>query len=638
MNSEVNTGFSFGEFELDPDRRLLLRQGEAVPLHSKAFDLLLTLVENHNKVLSKNELLDKVWENQFVEENNLTVHVAALRKALGETKDDHRFIVTVPGKGYRFVAELNEPANGELVVESHKFERILVEEEIEEAPGEAKLLADGKPQNRKVIFAFVGLALLIAAGFGSYQYFTAPRTTPISSLAVLPFTNQGSADAEYLSDGLSESVIYSLSKQPNLRVMSRNSAFLYRGREAETKIIGSELDVQAIVTGRVVQRGDDLVVRAELISTADNSVIWGEQFSRKMTDIAALQTDIAKAISQKLQLTLSGSPRTRPVNAEAYQLYLQGLHHLHKRTVENMQKSITLFQQAIERDPTFAQAYAGLAIAHHALESNSAMNASELAENTEKITIATQKALELDDMLAEAHAVLGATKFYQLNFAGAENDYRRAIELDPNFASAHQWYSHFLSLMGRHEEALARVMKARELDPFSRSVNLNVGLRYHAVRRYDEAIAEYKKLVETEPDYALGHLYLGSVYEETGRFEEAIGPVCHAYILMKIETPESCDRINSALRQALKSDGEKGYWRVVRDYNMQWYKQGYIFEYLLAGSYARLGEKDAAFEYLEKSLASRDFQIISLKTDRAFDSLHGDPRFSDLLRRIGFPQ
>jgi TolB-like protein/DNA-binding winged helix-turn-helix (wHTH) protein len=373
MNSEVNKGFCFGEFELDRERRLLLKRGEAVNLNPKTFDLLLALVENHGQMLTKNDLLDKVWENQFVEENNLTVHVAALRKALGETKNDHRFIVTVPGKGYRFVAELNEPTNGEIVVESRKIERIIVDEEVVE--NRSKELREGT-SSRKRILALSVIAVLILSGvFAAYKYFLSAPKTPISSLAVLPFVNQNNdVDTDYLSDGLSENVIYSLSQSPNLRVISRNSAFRYKGREAEARTVGRELNVQAIVTGRVLQRGGDLIVSAELISVQDDSVIWGEQFTRKMSDVAKLQTDIAKAISDRLRLKLSGEKKREAENGEAYQLYLQALYSLNKRTPDHIKKSIGFFQQAIDRDASYAQAYAGLAMAHSILESHSVMS------------------------------------------------------------------------------------------------------------------------------------------------------------------------------------------------------------------------------------------------------------------------
>jgi TolB-like protein/Tfp pilus assembly protein PilF len=411
----------------------------------------------------------------------------------------------------------------------------------------------------------IGLMVLLLTSVGfCYWYFTGRSTKQIESIAVLPFVNEsGNSDVEYLSDGMTESLIGSLSQLPNLNVKARTSVFRYKGKDIDPKRIGQELSVQAILTGRVLQRGQDLTLYIELIDAATENVLWKDNYARSMSNLVSLQSDIAKDVSDKLKTKLSGADeqqvtKTYTENAEAYQLYLKGLYHWNKRTGDDLKLAIALFQQAIDKDPAYAKAYGGLAMAYGVLESNTLMTREEAKESGFKAKSAVRKALELDNNLAEAYAVLAKEKVDEWDFAGAENDFKRAIELNPNFATARQWYSELLSRLGRHDEALAEVKKAYELDPFSPAVNMNVGLRYLNARRYDEALLQFKRLIETEPTYPNSYWFLGEIYAERGMYEEALDLWCKGDVLFK-NTPESCERENAAIREAIKKKARWAY-------------------------------------------------------------------------------
>ena len=493
----------------------------------------------------------------------------------------------------------------------------------------------------------IGLIVLLLASVGFGYWLFANRSTAtkqIESIAVLPFVNEsGNADNEYLADGMTESLIGSLSQLPRLSVKARASVFRYKGKEIDPKRIGQELNVQAILTGRVVQRGNDLTLYVELIDAMTENVLWKSDYSRSMSNLVSLQSDIAKDVSNKLKIKLSGADeqqvtKTYTENADAYQLYLKGLYHWNKRTADDLKLAISLFQQAIDKDPAYAKAYGGLAMAYEVYSDNAPLNRQEDKEIRLKAKAAALKALELDSNLAEAYAVLAETKIDDWDFAGAENDYKRAIELNPNFATAHQWYSELLTRLERRDEALAEIKRAYELDPFSRAVNLNLGLRYWESRRNDEAMAVFKKLIETEPTYPLPYAFLAGMYDDKGMYEESIELDCKAQVLMNIETAESCKQQAAEFRQAIKTGGATGFRRKTLEYDLKRYERGIGSAVSVAASYARLGEKELAFEWLEKAFAEHDNEITYLKVDTAFDNLKSDSRFQDLLRRIGLPQ
>lgn len=635
-NGEPKEVICFAGFELNTAHRRLLYEGKSIALNAKAFDLLVFLAENVGRVVTKDEILDTVWQGQFVEEANLTVQMSALRKALGEKKDAPRFLVTIPGKGYKFVAQI-QSGNDEVIIEKHKISRIVVEDEKETLkPTKIKQLTERKTLNHWSIYTFAGLVLLFLIGFVGFKYFyqTAPAKTPINSLAVLPFVNQNNdANTEYLSDGLADSLTYSLSELPGLRVMSRSSAFRYKGKEADAKTIGGELNVQAILTGRVIQFGDKLTVSTELVSTGDNSVIWGGQFTRQISDVGKLETDIAQAISQKLQFKLSGADEKRlqknqTESPEAYQLYLLGRYHLNKLTDDGFRKGLDYFQKAIEKDPNYALAHAGLADAYQTL---SGFDVLSPHEGFPKARAEALKALELDENLAEAHKILGIVKcFYDWNWAEAEREFRRAIEINPSYSDAHEMYAYYLSAMGRFDESLQEIEQARQLDPLSISKITGAGEILRYARKYDQAIEQNRKALELDENSGLAHWTLGNSLVNKGLYEQAITEYQKAIPLSGNSPDEP-----ASLAYTYALSGRKQEAQQIINNLKQRSEQGYVSPTVIAFIYGGLGDKDQAFAWLDKAANGRDFILVFLKVDPTFDPLRFDPRFTELLQRVG---
>jgi TolB-like protein/Tfp pilus assembly protein PilF len=454
-------------------------------------------------------------------------------------------------------------------------------------------------------------------------------------LAVLPFVN-GSADpnAEYLSDGITESLINSLSLLPDLKVMSRDSAFRYKGKDAGAETVGRELGVRAVLKGRVTQRGDNLAISAELIDAIDSSHIWGQQYSRKAADIFALQQKIAKEITKALRLRLTGQGEQRlakiyTANPEAYQDYLKGCYWWNKRTKDGFDKAIGYFQQAIARDPAYALAYCGLADCY-SLRANYGFCSP--TEGYSRANEAALKAMAIDQALSEAHVSLAFVKAdYTWEWSGAEKGFQHAIALNPNHANAHQWYGYALWRTGKFEESIAEHKRALELDPLSLAVNRNLGLAFLIARHYDLAIGQLRKTLEMDPGFVLTRDYLGVAYAKKGMCKEAVTE-CERAAAILSAAPYAL----SALGYVYAVSGKKTEAQNVLDQLKGLSQQKYISARFAASVCAGLGEKDKAFELLRAAYEDRSLQIgPGIKADPTLDSLRSDPRFLDLLRRIG---
>ena len=463
----------------------------------------------------------------------------------------------------------------------------------------------------------------------------ARRSKTIDSLAILPFTN-ASADpnAEYLSDGITESIINSLSQLPKLRVVPRSTVFRYKGREASPQEVGRELNVRAVFSGDVLQHGDLLIIRAELIDVEQESQLWGEKYRRKLTDIFALEEEISQEISEKLRLRLSGEEKRRLTkryteNTEAYHLYLKGRYYTNKRTTEWIRKGIQYFHQAIDLDPNYALAHAGLADAYAFLSSST--GECPPREFYPKAEAAALKALEIDSTLAEAHTSLGFFRLlYDWDFAGDEREFERAIELNPNYANAHDGYSFYLKAVGRHEEAIRECQRAQQIDPLSLFANVSLGWAYYFARQYDRAIEQNQKALEMDPHFTFAYWNLGLAYAQRGMMQEAI----------------------AALNQAVTHSGGgltfKGYLGYVYGVAGQRHEaqqliaelqqlsqERYVSSYYLAIIYLGLGEQDQVFSYLEKAHEERASFLAFLKVEPMFDHLRSDPRLISLMQRVG---
>ncbi|HEU4597697.1 MAG TPA: protein kinase, partial [Pyrinomonadaceae bacterium] len=492
------------------------------------------------------------------------------------------------------------------------------------------------PAKSLVAAALVGL---VAVALGAYVLLVrrnAPR--PIEAVAVLPFANVGGdPGAEWLSDGITESLINSLSPVAGLKVMSRNSVFRYKGRDVEPYKAGRELGVAAVLAGRVAQRGDGgLVVSVELIDTRDNTQMWGEQYTRPTSDVLVVQEEIARDIAARLRSRLRGGgegdgPKHYTKDNEAYQDYLRGRYFWNKRSADGFRRAVQYFNRAIERDPSYALAYAGLADTYALMSDYSIVPPREAMP---KAKAAALRAIELDETLSEAHTSLAFVHMaFDWAWGEAESDFRRAIELNPNYATAHQWYASYLVQVGRSREALAEIRRAQELDPLSAIISANAGLYLYYARDYDAATEQLRKTLEVDEQFGVAHLYLGYVYlQQAGRADEAVAELQKAVKYMG-EDPETL----SALGHAYAVAGRRAEAVAVLTQLRALRERGYVSPYFVAVVHAGLGDLDPAFAALEESYRDRHPGMILLKSDPRFDPLRKDARFSKLIRRIEQP-
>ena len=457
----------------------------------------------------------------------------------------------------------------------------------------------------------------------------------IDSLAILPFVNEsGDAELEYLSDGVTEALINSLSRLPRLRVMARSTVFRYQGRGIEdAQQIGNDLGVRAVLTGRLLERGETLLIKLEMVDTNDGAHLWGEQYTRELADILSLEQEISREISEELRPRLTSAQKKNVAkccteNSEAYQLYLKGRYHWNKRTEAGIAKSIGYFEQAIAIDAKFALAYAGLADAYNLMASYSAQ---PLATPFLRAKATALKALSLDDKLAEAHAALAAVRLWrEYDWEGGERGFRKAIALNPGYATAHMWLALTLAALEKMDEALSEVKVAVDLDPLSRVANLNLARVLYFARSFDESAEQCRKTIEMYPDYLIAHRRLGIVYGEMGRFEEA-----EAEFKRALATAENDSETMSAMAYALAAGGRVDDARGVLDQLYELDKATYVAPYSLARVHIALGEIDRAFECLESTFNERLGILTYLKVEVMFDSIRHDPRFTELERRMG---
>ena len=459
----------------------------------------------------------------------------------------------------------------------------------------------------------------------------------IDSVAVTPFVNDsGNPDAEYLCDGVAESLINSLSQLPNLRVKSRSATFRYKGRESDPQAVGHELGVQAVLMGRVLQRDGNLVISTELVDARDNSHIWGDRYDRKLADILTVEGEIAQEISQALRLKLSGDEKKRLTkryteNAEAYQLYLRGRYFWRKFTAGSIQKSVEFYQQALDKDPNFALAYAGLAAAYAVSSSGGGVVPPK--QGMPEAKAAAMRALEIDDSLGEAHLSLAMVRaFYDWDWADADREFKRAIELSPEDPEAHHLYSHYFISLGRTAESLAESQRAVELDPLSPDLTFHMAWHYHFLRQDDQAIEQARKALELDPNSSQAHLQLGYGYEGKGMFSEAIGE----YQRVRALSSQSAFGL-ADLAYAYALSGQRGEAERILAQLTELSKHRYVPETSMAVVYTGLGEKDRALDWLEKAYAEHAPGVSMLKVDPRYNGLRTDPRFQDLLRRLNFP-
>ncbi len=620
--------YQFGPFCLDPVKRRLLRDGEVVKLTPKAFETLLALVEQRGKTIEKDELLKKVWAGVAVEENNLNQSITALRKSLGDSRQESQYIATIPGVGYRFVADVKE-------IQTQSVET--------EAP-QSVAVSHGSPPRAARMFRYALLVLaplaLAAVVYALLTREKSPAPAPaVSSIMVLPLENlSGDPSQEYFADGVTDALIGNLAKIGGLHVISRTSSMHYKGTKKSLPEIAREIKVDAIVEGTVQRSGDRVVIRAQLIRAATDGHVWVETYERPMRDVLDLQSEIAQTIAREVQIQMTPAEQARltvrhPVRPKAFDDYLQGRYlYWNRRTEENLKKAIDHFQSAIREDPNYAQAYVGIADCYSALGTVQVgtfppIEVRKLAEE------AATKALALDPTLGEAQTALGYVKHYNWDWAGAEQDFKRAIDLNPNYANAHNFYASFLMSRGRVDESIAASNRARELDPFSLSISVQRGFLLENARRYDEAIEQLRSVIAMNPNHYSAHWVLGHAYAANKQFDQAIAAAERA-----VELSDRAPGALGILGLVYGLAGRKDDANTVLNELLELNKTRYITPAALVNIYIGLGQKDQAFIWLERAFQERSNYLAYLKVFPLMDPLRSDPRFADLVQRVGLSQ
>ena len=580
--SEQQRVVRFGVFTFDPRAGELVKQGRKLKIQGQPVEILAMLLERPGEIVTREEFQKRLWpENTFVDfEHSLNAAVKRLRDAMCDSAAAPRYVETLARRGYRFIASV------EAAGLSHRF---------------------------------------------------AGRGETIDSMAVLPFVN-GSSDpnTEYLSEGITESLINSLSQLPHFKVMSRDSAFRYKGKESDAVTVGGELGVRSVFKGRITQRGDSVAIGVELIDARDNSQIWGHRYNRKLADILALQDELAREITSALRLRLTVAEEKRLAkryteNAEAYQFYLKARYYWNKRTEESVKKAVSYFHQAIDTDPTYAQGYAGLADSYNIL---GYYNSLAPLEAYEKAKAAALKALDLDNSLAEPHAALGVVKRdFEWDWSGAEEEFQRAIELNPRYVEAYHWRGTLLSMLGRHEEALCEKSKALAIDPLSVNIRTDLARMFYFCRDYDQSLEQYRVALDLDSNFGLAHLWISHVYEQKGLFDQAISEL-KTGMRLSGDSPFALGNLGHGYAMAGRLDEARAVLSQLNALS----RQRYISPYDIAMVHVGLQENDEAFAWLQKAVEQRSLWLGYLNIEPQLDQLRSDQRFLELLRRVGLAQ
>lgn len=609
---QLDSILRFQGFEVNLQSGELRKDGIRVKLQDQPFKVLVALLERPGQVVTREELRQLIWlEESFGDfDHAINLAMTKLRSALGDSADVPHLIETLPRRGYRFIAP----------VESER---------------ERKLLP--KPARWKIALQIAAVVLVGLAVGSVWRFFglhSADAAT-IHSIAVLSFTNgSNDPDMDYLGEGLSEEITNSLSRLPNLQVMARSTVSRYQSKQNDPQEVGRNLHVDAVLTGRVAEHGNELDVETELVSVATGAQLWGERFKRRASDASLLQSAITAKLADQLRPRLSETQRQRVAKVgtrdpEAYALYLKGRYHVEKYTQAEFFTGVEDFRRATNLDPRYASAYAELSIAYTLVDD-------VFLSPNEAMPIATEaakKALELEESLPEPHMALALVDFnYNYDWDGAERELQRAIELAPGNREAHQFYGWLLSTMGRSEKAIEESGRAVEQEPLSIDANTTLGSTLYYAHRYDQAIKQLRRVSELDPDYGYSRMFLGAAYEQQGELAAALEELQKANSLQG-EMPWSLGQLGHAYaRSGRKSDAEQ----VLKEFNRR-SEHGYVPAYNVAMVYAGLGGKKQALAFLEKAYADRCSTLMFAKVDPAFDNLRSEQRFQDLLRRMNFP-
>jgi TolB-like protein/DNA-binding winged helix-turn-helix (wHTH) protein/Tfp pilus assembly protein PilF len=596
----------FGAFEVNFPAGELRKHGIRLKVQEQPFQVLELLLARPGELVTREAIQQKLWPSgTFVDfENGLNTAINRLREALGDSAENPRFIVTEPRRGYRFIGQVVKP--------------------VSESPSRLHSLA----------WAAIAVTAVVVAL--SVYWFLAARAT-IRSIAILPLS-ASSPDIEYLSEGITDSLIDSVSRLPQVKVISHTSAFHYKGKVVDPHTVGNELGVGAILTGSVISRGNTMVVSVELVDTKDDTRLWGAQYDRKISDLLAMQADISHEIREQLRLHFTGEQKRRltaPLteNPEAYQLFLRGQYYLFKRTPEDYETARQYYEKAIEKDPAFAAAYASLSLYYLQLADSGVKSLAEVAPSVKALA---NQALLLDPELGQGQAELGAiAMWYDRDLQAAERIYKLAMELNPNWVPTYRGYAICMRAMGRPDEAIASMKHARDLDPLSVALNASLGWEFYYAHHYPEAIEQFQTSIAMDPTFLFALFGLASAYQQNHMEKETI-LAWQDYI-----TAAGNPNLASELAKIYASSGYAAAMRMFRlkalEFNTDAARDSYVSPMVFAGLQATLGNKDEAFSWLAQADAERSSKLLDLKVDPDFDSLRGDPRFTELVKHMGLP-
>ncbi len=634
MNEPQASIYEFGEFRVDAVKHLLIKgDGEIIPLTPKVFELLLYLIQNSGKVIEKDELMSAIWTDTIVEESNLSQNISILRRVLGEKRGKHQFIVTIPGRGYKFVAPVQVSISASSITNS-------VESEIEslklqnEHKSQKTIFETAKIQNR-TIYAFAALIFLIAVGAAGFYFWRGNAKSAdatIKSVAILPFKPLVAENRdEALEMGMADTLISRLAQNQKIVVRPLSAVRKFNNLEQDALKAGRELGVDAVLDGSVQHWGDKIRVNARLIKVADGTSLWTGTFDEKFTGIFVVQDAISNKVAAALAFRLSNdeNPNKRGTeNVEAYRLYLQGRYHALKLTPPEIRQGIEFFKQAIDADPTYALAYAGMAQAYAALPITSDAPPKEAFPQAKA---AAEKASEIDPNLAEAHLILGVVEFwFDWDWANAEAELKKAIAINPNNADAHRFYAVLLTVLGRGE-SIAEMETARQLDPLSLITNALKAQAFFYAGHDAEAIKQSNKTLEIEPTFWIAHLMLARVFIHQNKFDEAIAEAKKA-VEFSGGNSEAISLVAYALVKANRRDEALAMLEELKSRS----NQQYVPSYNLAMIYNGLGNSDEALNQLEKGFREKDVRMILLKVDPKWNNLRNEPRFIELMQRMNF--
>jgi TolB-like protein/DNA-binding winged helix-turn-helix (wHTH) protein/Tfp pilus assembly protein PilF len=618
MNDPVQL-FEFGAFRLDPANKRLMRGAEVMALTPKVFDTLMLLVESAPRLVEKDEFLRRLWPKAVVEESALAENISRLRRVLGDG-EAQRYIETQPKRGYRFVAPVTRTQP--------------------RPPPEAAPPATAPSRRTKSWLALGGLATLMAIVAAYSVLRPGPGSAPIRSIAVLPFASlSADPEQEYFSDGMTDELITELAQLHSLRVISRSSVMRYKGTHKSVQEIAHDLNVDAIVEGTVSRSADHVRVSAQVIRAAPEEHLWAEHYDRAPGDLVALQEQLAREIAEGIRVQFSADERAalgarHDVDPVAHEAFLKGRYYWARRNEAATRRAREYFQAAIDADPGYAPAYAGLADSFISLALPEALQ-EVLPPGVAypQARAAALRAIELDGTLGDAHATLAHIRFqYDRDWDGADREFRRAIELSPSYANAHQWFALSLFWRGRLTEALAEVHKAHELDPLSLVVNANECFILGGARQFEAAIAQCRRTLELEPNFVLAHYRFGQVLVMDGKFEAAVPELRRA-----VELSGECPRAVAELALALALSGDKAQAAQLLRMLQTQTGQRYVGQFDLAVIHAALGQQDLALGALEQAYVEHSPSLALLGWSPAFTALRTQPRFLDLEHRIGLP-